>query len=71
MSDLVAIIRDGAIWAYANHAVLLSVFGFLGLLAVLRAFGLVGPIHYENAGDGSSRLGGGYSTGEGGDDGGD
>ncbi|MGY6567560.1 MAG: hypothetical protein ACXIVE_01070 [Salinarimonas sp.] len=71
MSDLVAIIRDGAIWAYANHAVLLSVFGFFGLLFVLRAFGLVGPIRYENDGDTTSRLGGGNVAGDCGDNGGD
>ena len=70
MSDLVAIIRDGAIWAYANHAVLLSVFGFLGLLAVLRAFGLVGPFRYVNDSDTPPRSGG-HSPDDCGDGGGD
>lgn len=70
MPDFAVIISEGGAWIQANHRILLGCLSGLGLLWVLRAFGLVGPFRFESDSDTPPRSGG-QSSGDCGDGGGD
>jgi hypothetical protein len=70
MLDIAFIIGEAWAWLQANSSLVIGCLSGLGLLWVLRAFGLVGPVRYVNESDTPPRSGG-ASYDDCGDDGGD